>query len=94
KQPKTEIWDATTRLSKVIRILQKSKEGSLNIDELQRCNNTIDFINHGQGTQIPKIKNLTEEVIFDLKGWWKLLNARVAVERSKIKRLEIEDHVE
>ncbi|CAG8747151.1 19093_t:CDS:1, partial [Gigaspora rosea] len=52
---------ATTRLSKVIRILQKSKEGSLNIDELQRCNDTIDYINHGQSTQIPKIKNITEE---------------------------------
>ncbi|CAG8824337.1 2348_t:CDS:2, partial [Gigaspora rosea] len=61
KQPKTDIWDATTKLSKVIRILQKSKEGSLNIDELQKCNDTINFINHGQGTQILKIKNLTEE---------------------------------
>ncbi|CAG8821384.1 14854_t:CDS:1, partial [Gigaspora rosea] len=61
KQPKTDIWDATTRLSKVIKTLQKSKEGSLNIDELQRYNDTIDFINHGQGMQIPKIKNLTEE---------------------------------
>ncbi|CAG8831617.1 21633_t:CDS:1, partial [Gigaspora rosea] len=94
KQPKTNIWNATTRLSKIIRILQKSKEGSLNIDELQRCNDTIDFINHGQGTQIPIIKNLTEEVIINLRGWWKLLNARATVERSRIKRLEIEDHVE
>ncbi|CAG8823837.1 19135_t:CDS:2, partial [Gigaspora rosea] len=46
------------------------------------------------GTQISKIKNLKEEVIIDLKGWWKLLNARAAVERSRIKRLEIENHVE
>ncbi|CAG8812818.1 20028_t:CDS:1, partial [Gigaspora rosea] len=94
KQPTTNIWDTTIKLSKVIRILQKSKEGSLSIDELQKCNDTIDFINHGQGTQIPKIKNLTEEVIIDLKEWWKLLNARAAVERSRIKRLKIEDHVE
>ncbi|CAG8707123.1 2019_t:CDS:1, partial [Gigaspora rosea] len=47
-----------------------------------------------QSMQISKIKNLTEEVIIDLKRWWKLLNARAAVERSRIKRLEIEDHVE
>ncbi|CAG8637937.1 12250_t:CDS:2, partial [Gigaspora rosea] len=45
------------------------------------------------GTQIPKIKNLTEEVIINLIGWWKLLNTRAAVEKSRIKRLEIEDHV-
>ncbi|CAG8613134.1 1382_t:CDS:2, partial [Gigaspora rosea] len=39
KQLKTDIWDAMTRLSKVIRILQKSKEGSINIDKLQRRGN-------------------------------------------------------
>ncbi|CAG8647396.1 12700_t:CDS:1, partial [Gigaspora rosea] len=50
-----------TRLSKVIRILQKSKEESLNIDEIQRCNDTIDFINYDQDMQIPKIKKLKEE---------------------------------
>ena len=63
-------------------------------EELQKCNDVIDFINHGQETRIPKFLSPTEEVIMDLKGWWKLLNTRAAQERAQTQKLEIEEHIE
>ena len=66
----------------------------LSTEELQKCNDVIDFINHGQETRIPKLKSTTEEVIMDLKGWWKLLNARAAQERAQTQKLEIKEHIE
>ena len=64
-------------------------------DNITDINAEIDYINEQHGIHIEKVqKEWTQEVIEDLKGWWKILQARRSWEIYNQRRKEIEENIE
>ena len=63
-------------------------------DYIDLLNDEIRYINLQYRTYIDLAQNWTQELVDDLKGWWRILQARRASELEIEKRKEIEDSIE
>ena len=57
-------------------------------------NEEIKYINEQHETYIDLAQSWSQELIENLKGWWKILRARRVSELESQKRKEIEDNIE
>ena len=64
---------------------------NLNLDYINQCIHNINTIHQ---TNIPYVKENSEDLIKDIKGWWKILNAKWANERIQETRRDINEKIE
>ena len=95
KHRETRLGKTLTQLGRWIKI------GKLNLslgflkDNIEDLNEEIKYINDQHGVYIEEVQEMwTQEVIEDLKGWWKILRARRSWEIDNQRKKEIEENVE
>ena len=82
-----------TQLGRWIVIGRKNIQLGLTDDYIDLLNDEIRYINSQHRTYIDLAQNWTQELVDDLKGWWRILQARRASELEIKKRKEIENSI-
>ena len=83
-----------TQLGRWICVGRKNIQLGLVNDFIKELNEEIRYINQLHGTYIDLAQTWSQELIDDLKGWWRILRARRASELEIKKRKEIENSIE
>jgi len=94
KGKKSELTKALSQLGRWISLEKKNVKLGLIFENIEDFNIIVEYINERHKTSIEKITEVwTEEIISDIRGWWKILYKRRAEEIEKQRLKEIEQNI-
>jgi exonuclease III len=95
KARKSELTKALSQLGRWISLGKKNIKLGLISENIEDFNIIVEYINEQHKTSIEKITEIwTEEIISDVRGWWKILYKRRAEEIERQRLKEIEQNIE
>jgi plasmid stabilization system protein ParE len=95
RRRKSELTKSLSQLGRWISLGRKNVKLGLISENINEFNNTARYINEQHKTNIEIISEVwTEEIITDLRGWWKILYKKRAEELEKQQAKEIEQNIE
>jgi hypothetical protein len=95
KARKSELTKALSQLGRWISLGKKNIKLGLISENIEDFNIIVEYINKQHKTSMEKITEIwTEEIISDVRGWWKILYKRRAEEIERQRLKEIEQNIE